>query len=176
MKILTYKKIAANFSPWSPVYCDVAQAVINFISLERFEVIHIGSTSFNVGGKGIIDLALLYRSNELALATQHLLTLGFQDQINAKPFPKERPRKDGAVNVNGKEYYFHIHVIANKCDEHKELLRYKNYMLDNANARKAYEDSKKIILSEGFINQDVYGKKKSPFVKAVLKKLNTKTY
>jgi len=173
MKILTYKKIVANFSPWSPVYCDVAQAVINFISLERFEVIHIGSTSFKVGGKGIIDLALLYKSNELALATQHLSTLGFQDQINIKPFPAERPRKDGAVNMNGKEYYLHIHVIANECSEHHELLKYKNYMLDNSTARKAYEDSKKIIISDGFTDQDVYGKKKSPFVKSVLNKMKS---
>lgn len=173
MKILTYKKLDANFSPWSPVYLDVAQAVINFISLERFEVIHIGSTSFKVGGKGIIDLTLLYKENELALATQHLSTLGFQDQINLKPFPAERPRKDGAVNVNGKEYFLHIHVIAHSCDEHKELVRYKNYMLDNPTARTAYENSKKTIIFDGFIDQDVYGKKKSPFVKSVLNKMKT---
>jgi GrpB-like predicted nucleotidyltransferase (UPF0157 family) len=173
MKILTYKKIDANFSPWSPVYFDVALAVMNFISLERFEVIHIGSTSFKVGGKGTIDLAILYKNNDLALAIQHLSTLGFQDQINVKPFPPERPRKDGAVYVNGKEYYLHIHVIAHSSDEHKELVRYKNYMLDNFTARKAYEDSKKKILSDGFIDQDVYGKKKSPFVKYVLNKMKT---
>ena len=75
--------------------------------------------------------------------------------------------------MNGKEYYLHIHVIANECEEHNELLKYKNYMLDNSTARKAYEDSKKIILADGFTDQDVYGKKKSPFVKSVLEKIKS---
>jgi GrpB-like predicted nucleotidyltransferase (UPF0157 family) len=170
MEISTYKKIIADFFPWSSEYLDVAQAVINFIYLERFEFIHIGSTSFKVGGKGIIDLTLLYKNNELDLATQHLSNLGFQDQINIKPFPPERPRKDGAVNVKGKTFYLHIHVIANGCDEHKELIRYKNYMLNNPVARIEYEDYKKVILSDRLLNQDAYGKKKSPFVKSILNK------
>jgi GrpB-like predicted nucleotidyltransferase (UPF0157 family) len=77
MKILKYKKIEASFTPWVSHYCEVAQRVIDFISTEQFEVIHIGSTSFKVGGKGIIDLSVLYKNNDLDEAVQHLLELGF---------------------------------------------------------------------------------------------------
>lgn len=59
MEILKYEKTDASFTPWSSRYIDVAQSVINFISSNRFEALHIGSTSFKVGGKGIIDLSLL---------------------------------------------------------------------------------------------------------------------
>jgi GrpB-like predicted nucleotidyltransferase (UPF0157 family) len=172
MKILKYKKMDASFSEWTSVYYDVAQAVIDFIGLAQLEVIHIGSTSFKVGGKGIIDLSVLYKNNDLALATEHLLELGFQDQVSIKPFPPERPRKDGVVNLDGKEYYLHVHVIASGSDEHKKQVQYKHYMLKNPTARKQYELTKKTILSNGIKDQDTYGEQKSPFVKSLLKNMD----
>ena len=172
MKILKYRKTNASYSPWSQRYCDVAQAVIDFIRSDIFEVIHIGSTSFKVGGKGIIDLTVLYENNQLDLATKHLFELGFQDQISIKPFPVDRPRKDGTVNVNGQEYYLHVHVIANGSEEHIKQIKYKNYMLNNSKARKEYELYKKNILTKGFIDQEIYGEKKSPFVKYILKSID----
>ncbi len=171
MKILKYKKLDASFFPWTSVYFDVAQAVIDFICLEQLEVIHIGSTSFKVGGKGIIDLAVLYKNNDLGRATEHISKLGFQDQISTKPFPPERPRKDGTVNLNGKEYYLHVHIIARGNEEHKKLLQYKNYMLNNSAARQEYEFSKKGILFNGITDQETYGEQKSPFVKSILKSI-----
>jgi len=169
MKILEYKKIDARFYPWSPEYLDIAKSLIDYIVLDIFEVIHIGSTSFKVGGKGIIDLTLLYKKNDLPRATEHLSQLGFQDQISNKPFPPDRPRMDGAVNIDGKEYYLHVHVVASGSIEHKKQLQYKDYMLKNSVARKEYELSKKSILSSGIRDQETYGELKSPFVKSLLK-------
>mgnify|MGYP000162103491 CR=1 FL=1 len=171
MKILEYKKIEASFNEWSPIYVEVAQQVIDYISNEQFDVIHIGSTSFQVGGKGIIDLSILYKQGDLNAAIAHLLTLGFQNQISEAPFPPERPRKDGAVNLNEKKYIIHIHVIANGSNEHKKQLSYKNHMLNNPIARKEYEQSKRAILANGIMEQEAYGKQKSPYVKSILKSI-----
>ena len=168
MKILKYKKIEASFTPWSASYFDVAGRVIDFIGTEQFEVIHIGSTSFKVGGKGIIDLSVLYKHNDLDEAVQHLLNLGFQDQISEKPFPQERPRKDGSVVVNEKEYFLHVHVIQSGSAEHKKQIDYKIFMLNNPAAREEYEAFKKKILANGFTDQESYGKQKSPYVKSIL--------
>jgi len=168
MKILKYQKIEASFHPWSQKYCDVAQRVIDFISTEQFEVIHIGSTSFKVGGKGIIDLSVLYHNNDLDEAVQHLVQLGFQDQISENPFPRNRPRKDGAVVVDGTEYFLHVHVIERGSAEHKKQIDYKTYMLNHPTEREAYEASKKKILANGFTDQESYGKQKSPYVKSIL--------
>lgn len=176
MKILKYKKIEASFNPWSAQYFKVAQRVIDFIGTEQFEVIHIGSTSFKVGGKGIIDLSVLYKNKDLDEAVQHLLHLGFQDQISEKPFPPERPRKDGAVIFNGTEYLLHIHVIERGSDEHKKQIEYKNYMLNNPAAREEYEASKKKILADGFTDQESYGKQKSPYVKSILNAIKESEY
>ncbi|MDX2494092.1 MAG: GrpB family protein [Desulfuromusa sp.] len=171
MKILKYEKIAAGFIPWSLNYLKVSQALIEFIRTEKFEVIHIGSTSFMVGGKGIIDLSILYRNGEINTAVNHLLSLEFQDQISDKPFPPERPRKDGTVMMDGNKYFIHVHVISYGSEEHKKQLHYKEYMLRNPGVREAYELLKKEILSQGITDQEAYGKQKSPYVKSILSQL-----
>ena len=172
MQILKYILIEASFNSWSQKYIQVANKLIDFISTLEFEVIHIGSTSFKVGGKGIIDLSILYENNDLAKAIEHLVNLGFQNQTANNPFPKERPRKDGMIIFDGEEYLIHIHVIKKDCDEHKKQIYYKNHMLKNPDDRKNYEFYKKQILSKGFKNQEIYGKEKSNFVKSILKNFN----
>ena len=171
MEILKYEKREATFTPWTEEYFHVAKALINYISNEIFEVLHIGSTSARVGGKGIIDLSILYEKEQLDLAVKHLKSLGFQDQISNNPFPNERPRKDGSVIFNEKKYLIHAHVIRKGSIEHRKQLKYKKFMLENPNARKKYEDSKKHILEQGILDQEEYGKHKSPFVKSVLEQI-----
>ncbi|RXK14089.1 hypothetical protein CP965_01175 [Halarcobacter mediterraneus] len=171
MKILKYEKIEARFIPWNEDYFHVANALIDFIRTDIFDVLHIGSTSAMVGGKGIIDLSILYERDQLDLAVKHLKSLGFQDQISNNPFPNERPRKDGAVIFNEKKYLIHVHVIRKGSIEYRKQLKYKDFMLSNPKAREKYEESKKLILEQGILDQEEYGKQKSPFVKAVLEKI-----
>ncbi len=168
MKILKYEKIKTRFLPWSEVYLSVAQALIAFIRTPSLDVIHIGSTSAKIGGKGIIDLSVLYEDGDLDLAVDHLKALGFQDQISTKPFPPERPRKDGTIFYEGEKYFVHVHVIKKECEEHQKQMLYKEYMLANPKARKAYEQTKQNILANGITEQEAYGALKSPFVKSIL--------
>jgi len=99
MEILPYKILKAEFKPWKETYLAVAQALIRLIETDEIEVMHFGSTSARVGGKGIIDLSVLYPEGQLQAAVDHLKALGFQDQASAKPFPPGAPaqRWGGAV-------------------------------------------------------------------------------
>jgi len=168
LDILKYEKIAADFKPWTKTYLEIAQQLIDYIQSDELSVIHIGSTSAKVGGKGIIDLSVLYSAGSIHLAIDRLLQLGFQDQISQNPFPPTRPRKDGGIIIEGKKYFIHVHVIENDSDEHVKQVQYREYMLADVEARQAYELSKKRILAEGIIEQEAYGKRKSVFVKGVL--------
>ena len=172
MKIIKYDKLKAEFKPWTQQYLNVAAALIDFIRTAEFDVIHIGSTSAMVGGKGIIDLSILYKNGRLDAAVNHLKALGFQDQVSRNPFPVERPRKDGAVMYQGTRYYIHIHAIEDGSDEHRKQLQYKEYLLAHPAARLQYEESKQAILATGICDQEAYGKQKSPFVKAVLSRIS----
>ncbi|MFM2588028.1 GrpB family protein [Vibrio sp. TBV020] len=168
MNIIKYEKIPAQFNPWSTDYANVADFLVSNIGTERLSVIHIGSTSFQVGGKGIIDLSVLYDGSDLQMAVDHLHKLGFQDQVSDTPFPPHRPRKDGAIWFAGKKYYIHVHVIKKGSEEHIKQMAYKEYMLEHKKARLKYEESKKKIIKNGVIEQEAYGKEKSPFVKEIL--------
>lgn len=171
MNILPYEKIAAEFKPWQAQYLLVAQALINFISTAKLKVIHFGSTSAKVGGKGIIDLSILYPTGQMQLALDRLQQLGFQDQVSSQPFPDHRPRKDGAVLFEGVKYFIHVHVIERDSVEQQQQLQYKQYLLLHPQARINYEQSKKTILAKGIIEQEAYTKQKAPFVKSVLSQL-----
>ncbi|WP_321365442.1 GrpB family protein [uncultured Desulfuromusa sp.] len=171
MKVLPYENVNAEFKPWTENYLRVAESLIAFIRRDAFEVIHIGSTAAMVGGKGIIDLSLLYEKGCLSAAVNYLKSLGFQDQGSGKLFPDERPRKDGAVIYQGRKYYIHIHAIENGSEEHKKQLKFREYMLANASARTLYEQKKQSILAAGITDQKEYGEKKSPFVKSQLNQI-----
>lgn len=163
-----YQLVDASFSPWRPIYLDVAQALSDHISTPRIEVLHFGSTSAKVGGKGIIDLSILYRSGERDDTVAHLYALGFQDQHSDQPFPEHRPRKDASVIYQGERFLVHAHVIEKDSDEHRRQIAYKQYLLDNPNLRTEYENEKRAILAQGVRDQDAYVKHKAPFVKGVL--------
>jgi GrpB-like predicted nucleotidyltransferase (UPF0157 family) len=168
MNILPYEKVIAEFKPWQAQYLSVAEALINFISTAKLQVIHFGSTSAKVGGKGIIDLSILYPRGQIQLALDRLQHLGFQDQVSDQPFPAHRPRKDGAVLVDGIKYCIHVHVIERDSDEHNKQLQYKAFLLQDPEARTHYEHYKKTILAKGVTEQEAYAKQKAPFVKSVL--------
>lgn len=120
--ILQYEKIPVQFKPWASDYLLVADQLIQFIQTTDIEVLHFGSTAMMIGGKGIIDLSVLYKKGSLELAVERLKSLGFQDQVSQNPFPPERPRKDGAVMVAGKKYCVHAHVIEQGSENHLQQL------------------------------------------------------
>ncbi|OOE48049.1 GrpB family protein [Salinivibrio kushneri] len=166
-----YQLVDASFSPWRPIYLDVAQALSDHISTPRIEVLHFGSTSAKVGGKGIIDLSILYFPGEREKAIIHLYALGFQDQHSKQPFPEHRPRKDASVIYQDERFLVHAHVIEKDSDEHHRQIAYKQYLLDNPSVRIEYENKKRAILAQGVRDQDAYVKQKAPFVKGVLAEL-----
>lgn len=168
MQVLPYERRPASFKPWSPVLLRVAAALIEHIKQDWMDVMHIGSTSAQVGGKGVIDLSVLYPEGRLQDAVEHLYTLGFQDQHSHKPFPPERPRKDGAVEFEGERFMIHVHLIRHGSEEHRNQQRFRDRMLANPDERAAYEACKREILAAGVTEQEAYGKLKGGFVKQKL--------
>ncbi|TQF66775.1 GrpB family protein [Pseudoalteromonas luteoviolacea] len=171
IKFCPYELVPASFNVWRPVYLEVAKAVIARLSDPRFEFIHFGSSSFEVGGKGIIDISILYQAGCLEQAVSHLESFGFTAQHSDTPFPDTRPRKDIGVIFDDEKFNIHAHVIELNSEEHLKQLAYKQHMLANPDDRAAYEQQKQAVLATGKRHQDEYGKAKSPFVKALLSRL-----
>ncbi|AXQ97752.1 GrpB family protein [Pseudoalteromonas piscicida] len=171
IEFVPYQLIPASFNPWREVFLEVAEEAMAALAHSELELLHFGSSSFKVAGKGIIDISVLYKPGQLAQAVEHLKSLGFADQHSDNPFPDTRPRKDIAVMYQGELFQVHAHVIEKGSEEHMKQERFKAYMLSNPEARAEYETQKQLAIAKGIASQDEYGKAKAPFVKRTLNTL-----
>ena len=81
MRILPYFSVPAEFHAYDPEVTEIARLLRDAIRSvgTQLQVEHVGSTSVpGCGGKGIIDLAVLYPERFLARARAALDGLGFQ--------------------------------------------------------------------------------------------------
>src|SRR5882762_7738322 len=110
MRILPYFLMPAEFRAYGPEAAEVARLVGDAIRKvePQLQVEHVGSTSVpGCGGKGIIDLAVLYPEELLARARAVLDGLGFQKQGGPEPFPESRPMRVGSVEHDGRSFQIH---------------------------------------------------------------------
>src|SRR5262245_2773902 len=152
MRILAYVSMPAEFRASEPAFKEIARLFRDAIqhAEPRLQVEHIGSTSVpGCGGKGIIDLAVLYPEGLLARAKTVVDELGFQKQGGPEPFPEERPMRVGRVEHNGRLYGIHAHVVALASEEHGELIWFREALIGNATLRQRYEERKRRILATG---------------------------
>lgn len=171
IEFVSYQLVPASFNPWRKVFLEVADEIMGVLAHPELELLHFGSSSFMVAGKGIIDISVLYKPGKLAQAVTHLTQFGFVNQHSDNPFPDTRPRKDIAVMYQGEMFQVHAHVIEQGSDEHVKQKKFKAYMLENPEARLEYEAQKRQVIAQGLASQDEYGKAKAPFVKRTLSTL-----
>jgi GrpB-like predicted nucleotidyltransferase (UPF0157 family) len=170
--ILPYVSAPAAFRPYDPAVKELAHRLGEAIrNVEpRLQVEHVGSTAVpGCGGKGIIDLAILYPAGLLATARNVLDGLGFQKQGGPEMFPEERPMRVGGIEHHGHCYRIHAHVIALDSDEHRELVWFREELRGDAALRRRYEERKQAILATGIDDSLEYCKAKAGFISDVLK-------
>jgi len=176
MRILPYLSMPAEFRAYDPQVVEVAHLLA--AALRRVEpklkVEHVGSTSVpGCGGKGIVDLAVLYPEDFLARATAILDHLGFQKQGGRDPFPESRPMRVGCVEHDGRPFPIHAHIIALDSDEHRKLVFFREALRASSTLRHCYEERKRAILAMGIRDSVEYCKAKGAFITDALKELQS---
>jgi GrpB-like predicted nucleotidyltransferase (UPF0157 family) len=172
MRILPYFEGPAEFRPYDPAVAEMARTLGEAVrEIEaRLQVEHVGSTSVpGCGGKGIVDLAVLYPQGLLATARSVLDGLGFQKQGGPEPFPEERPMRVGGIAHAGRSYRIHAHVVELDGDEHHAMVWFRDRLRGDAALRQRYEARKQSILAMGINDALEYCKAKGDFVTEVLK-------
>jgi GrpB-like predicted nucleotidyltransferase (UPF0157 family) len=172
MRVLAYLPGPAEIRPYDPAVKAVAQIIADAIrkAEPRLQIEHIGSTSVpGCKGKGIVDLAILYPHGLLATAREVLDGLGFQKQGGTEPFPEERPMRVGCVQHDGNSYRVHAHVLALGCEEHFELVWFRDRLRSDAALREQYENRKQAIVDAGIVDSLEYCKAKGAFITEILK-------
>lgn len=166
-RILPYFEAPAEFWPHDPEAAVVARELGRRIETlsPGLHVEHVGSTAVpGCGGKGIIDLAVLYPAGELTRARAALDALGFQRQTGADPFPEDRPMRVGAVPWGARMFRIHAHVLAQDATEVQELLWFRNRLRMDEWFREAYVTEKRRILGQGITDSLAYCRVKGEFI------------
>ena len=166
-----YTLTVAEYLPYDPESSRVARLIAKTIAASNYkvEVEHIGSTAVpGCWGKGIIDLLVLYREDDLESARDGLDRLGFQRQPGSEPFPEHRPMRVGGVEYFGRAYRVHAHAVAAGSDEARNLIKFRDILRSNTGLRRAYEAEKRSILARGITTSTEYSKTKGDFIRCVL--------
>ena len=172
MHIEPYFSRPAEFRPYHPAVAEVARLVCYAIQSVQPELRceHIGSRSVpGCGGKGTIDLAVLYPEGFLPRARAALDGLGFQKQGGLEPLPEERPLRVGSVEHGGGSFRIHAHVVALHWQEHAELIWFRDALRAGPTLRQRYERRKKAILELGIPDSNEYCRAKGALVVDLLK-------
>jgi GrpB-like predicted nucleotidyltransferase (UPF0157 family)/GNAT superfamily N-acetyltransferase len=170
----TYVAPQPAFREADPGAALVARALADAIVTRdpRLRVEHVGSSSVpGLGGKGYVDLLVLYPEGMLDAAKDALAALGFQRQGGRDPWPETRPMRVARVEHDGRTYPVHAHVVAANAGEVEELLHFRDRLRSDPALQRAYETEKRRILAGGVLDGVDYAEKKSTFVRRVLAEL-----
>jgi ribosomal-protein-alanine N-acetyltransferase len=171
VKIMAYRHQPAQFLEYDPVAPVLADLLARDIRAadNHLRIEHVGSSAVpGCGGKGVIDLLILYPEGLLEAAKRVLAEFGYQPQPQRDPFPEDRPMRVGSVEFQGVRYNIHAHVIAATSPEAAELLQFRDRLRTEPALREAYETEKRRILSAGVSDSLEYSIQKGDFVRAWL--------
>jgi GrpB-like predicted nucleotidyltransferase (UPF0157 family) len=171
IEVLPYHQQTASYHEWDSRAPHVAALLVRVIEAENPDVTveHVGSTSVpGCGGKGIIDLMLMYPPGDLEATRNVLDRSGFQHQAGRGPFPEERPMRVGALRYDGAEFRTHVHVIAADSPEVAEFRVFRDALHGNPDLMDAYMARKQEIIAAGITDSTDYAKTKGSFCQEVL--------
>ena len=158
------------FKPYSTIFpqlFDKEKARILSHVSEPLLIEHVGSTSIaNLGGKGIIDIAIAVNKEEMDSVSGQLQHLGYafkakgstQDRLYFITYladPEEETRR------------YHIHLTYPENSEWKEFLKFREYLRSHPETVKEYETLKREACSNASENGETYRKMKEPLFKKI---------
>jgi GrpB-like predicted nucleotidyltransferase (UPF0157 family) len=158
-----------DYDPRAPAVAARLAALLHE-RLPETPVEHVGSTAIpGCAGKGVIDLALLYRSpRDLEAINAVLYALGFQDQRNPQRHPESRPMRLGTLAQDGDAFLVHVHVLPAESGELAALCAFRDRLRGDRGLTETYMAQKRAIIAAGFISGIDYTVRKGRFVEAVL--------
>ena len=141
--------------------------VKNVVSIE-----HIGSTSVpNLGGKGIIDIAIAVEKETMAEASSQLQNIGYEFRptfstpdrlyfIIYLPDPEEGKRR------------YHVHLTYLESHDWKGFIAFRNYLRSHPEELQNYAELKKQAAAEANQVGEHYRKIKKPMFEKIHSNIN----
>lgn len=151
---------------WKDRYLEEEKRIKGFLSSKAIRIYHIGSTAIKgLWAKPIVDILLeIPTTMSMDKVKQQLLSNGYicmSERSNRKSFNR------GYANAGFAEKVFHLHL---RFYGDNDELYFRDYLNDNADIAKEYENLKLSLWRKYEHNRDAYTDAKSEFVKEQTKK------
>ncbi len=158
------------FKPYSPIFPEL------FLKEKRrieghlqtaLAIEHVGSTAVEyLGGKGIIDIVIACKQEEMSILSKQLQDLGYEFRetfstadrlyfITYLPDPEEEQRR------------YHVHLTYLESNDYKGLLEFRNYLRANPLMAQEYAEIKKNAALTANQDGKKYRELKDPMFKKV---------
>jgi len=157
-----------TFKPYSTLFPElfhrekerIASAIKIALSIE-----HIGSTAVpNLGGKGIIDIAIAVNKKDLDIASEQLQGLGYLFRLSGSTPERLFFRIDLPDLEEGIRRY-HVHLTYPESSEWKGLIEFRDYLKGHPEAVQKYTELKQQAALEANQDGETYRKIKEPLFK-----------
>jgi GrpB-like predicted nucleotidyltransferase (UPF0157 family) len=165
--ILPYTRQPVEFQEYDPRAPEVARTVSELIQLQipSVRVEHIGSTAVpGCGGRGVIDLMILYDNEPVEPIITQLDALGFQWVQRNNDLPDEWPKGMGAVQYQEQFFRLHIHVQPSDHPSVAEKRAFRDRLRSEPKLMAEFMMHKQEILARGTVDPIEYTFAKSGFV------------
>jgi GrpB-like predicted nucleotidyltransferase (UPF0157 family) len=166
-------KPKAEYRDWDSRYPEAVAALISEMEpLPSFlKIEHVGSTAVpHCGGKGILDLLALYKSDQLDATRNYLIGMGFGSQGRefTRAWPAERPMLLGSFDWGGDRFLIYIHIVHEASDEVRRFREFRDRLRQEPRLAAKYCATKRRIVSEGVIDTDEYAAQKRSVIHEIL--------
>lgn len=158
------------FKPYSKIFPELFEKEKERIEafIETDAVIeHIGSTAIpSLGGKGIIDIAIAVKKENLAKVSRQLQSIGYE----FRPTFSTPDRLYFIIYLPDLEEgirRYHIHLTYPENSEWKEFLAFRNHLRKHPESLQEYEKMKQEAAQEANDDGERYRKLKSPMFEKV---------
>ena len=156
-----------NYELWKKEFNSKKQRLENIFQNKDFTIEHVGSTAVKgLLAKPIIDIAI-----------------GVQSLDDIKPYIPKLSRlytiKENydnneilLIDENEKETKFLIHVMLINSARYKNMITFRDILIENPSILKQYEDLKIELSKKYSNNRTMYTKSKNGFIQNILKNTN----
>ena len=156
-----------KYDTWKLMFDDEKSILNSIFGKDSFQIEHVGSTAVKgLSAKPIIDIAIGINSfdelDKYIQKVKELYTIKKNLDYNEILLIKE----------NEKETFCLIHVLLVNDIRYKNMIRFRDILINNNNILKEYENLKQKLAIEYSGDRKAYTKAKNDYIKKVLKNTN----
>ncbi len=165
------------FKPYNRIFPELFEKekhrIVSHVKL-ALSIEHVGSTAIpNLGGKGIIDIAIAVDKQDMESVSEQLQILGYEYRprystpdrfyyIIYLPDPEEETRR------------YHVHLTYPESNDWKEFIAFRDYLRSHPDEVEEYAEMKRQAALEANHEGERYRKLKEPMFKKIRSMMENK--